>query len=97
MAPDGWIVFTPKRGVEQGGFMAAWTVDAERVEGQLAVSVSGPAQGVGATYQTKLILVAGRVPLAQGSVVANNAAQALPLAVQWAQGTLDSWKQGLGA
>jgi hypothetical protein len=44
-----------------------------------------------------LILVAGRVPLAQGTVVANNAAQALPLAVQWAQGTLDSWKQGLGA
>jgi hypothetical protein len=97
MAPDGRIVFTPKRGVEQGGFMAAWTVEAERVEGQLAVSVSGPAQGAGATYQTKLILVAGRVPLAQGTVVANNAAQALPLAVQWAQGTLDSWKQGLGA
>jgi hypothetical protein len=96
MAPDGRIVFTPKRGVEQGGFMAAWTVTAEKAQGQLAVRVSGPAQGP-AEYATTLILLAGDVPLAQGAITANGAAQALPLAVSWAQGTLDSWKQGLGA
>lgn len=77
--------------------MAAWTVTAEKAEGQLVVRVSGPAQGAGATYETALILKAGNVALASGSVTASNAAQALPMAVQWAQATLESWKQGLGA
>lgn len=77
--------------------MAAWMVEAEKAEGQLAVRVKGPAQGAGSVYETALILVAGKVPLAVGTVTASNAAAALPLAVQWAQGTLDSWKAGLGA
>jgi hypothetical protein len=81
----------------KGGRMAAWTVTAEKAEGQLSVRVTGPAQGAGATYQTALILTAGKVQLAAGTVTASNAAAALPLAVSWAQGTLESWKTGLGA
>jgi hypothetical protein len=76
--------------------MAAWQVTAEKQQGQLAVRVSGPAQGAAVAYETALILVAGDVVLASGTVTANNAAQALPLAVTWAQGMLESWKTGLG-
>jgi hypothetical protein len=77
--------------------MAAWTVTATKTEGQLAVTVSGPAQGAGSVYQTKLVLSAGNVTLASGTVTASNAAAALPLAVTWAQQTIENWKTGLGA
>lgn len=76
--------------------MAAWTVTAEKAQGQLAVRVTGPAAGP-ATYQARLLLTSQGVELAAGSVSAANAAAALPLAVAWAQGTLESWKTGLGA
>jgi hypothetical protein len=81
--------------------MAAWTVTAEKAEGQLVVRVKGPASGPAAYEGTLLFKAAGQTGLVQmaqkADIQANGAAQALPLAVAWAQGMLDAWRTGLGA
>jgi hypothetical protein len=83
-----------------GGLMAAWTATAEKVEGQLALKVSGPVASAGnpplPKYDVSLVLVKG-VTLASATVSAASLADALPLAVTWAKATMDAWKAGLGA
>lgn len=81
--------------------MAAWTVTAEKGEGQLTVRVSGPSAGP-AQYKAELLFKPSpsgpvMVMASKADMPASGFVAALPLAVTWAQDVLTSWRTGLGA